>query len=392
MNTTAATLCNRSFCSIKLEHFGSAIEDANKALEIDPNFVKAHYRIGAAYIGLGKYKDARAAFKKVLLKLPNDPDAKNRVKLCSKEIKAEQFREAIACEETKSIFEQFNLDDYVIDDTYDGVKYTKPITKEFIDDMVDRFKKQKLIPKKYVIMMLLDIAEEFKKEPNIVNVTLSSKHEQTITVCGDTHGQFYDTLHIFEENGNPSENNLYLFNGDIVDRGSFSVENVLTLFSYYLLKPKCLYINRGNHEGTNMNSLYGFAGEVNHKYDNKVMQLFSGVFNYLPLGTLIENSVFVCHGGLFSKDNVTLKDINDVNRFREIPDSGLMCEILWSDPQPQGGRGMSKRGIGIQFGPDVTKNFCDTNNLKMIIRSHEVKDGGYEIAHDISFFSNIMLY
>jgi serine/threonine-protein phosphatase 5 len=59
-----------------------------------------------------------------------------------------------------------------------------------------------------------------------------------------------------------------------------------------------------------------------------------------------------------------------------------MCELLWSDPQTQRGRSNSKRGVGIQFGPDVTENFLKRNGLKMIIRSHEVKHGGYEIAHD----------
>lgn len=59
-----------------------------------------------------------------------------------------------------------------------------------------------------------------------------------------------------------------------------------------------------------------------------------------------------------------------------------MCELLWSDPQPQPGRGISKRGVGLQFGPDVTEDFCRTNNLDMVVRSHEVKDGGYAVDHD----------
>lgn len=59
-----------------------------------------------------------------------------------------------------------------------------------------------------------------------------------------------------------------------------------------------------------------------------------------------------------------------------------MCELLWSDPQPTMGRAPSKRGVGIQFGPDVTEKFLQTNNLDYIIRSHEVKDNGYEVAHN----------
>lgn len=59
-----------------------------------------------------------------------------------------------------------------------------------------------------------------------------------------------------------------------------------------------------------------------------------------------------------------------------------MCEMLWADPQPEPGRSPSKRGVGFQFGPDVTEKFCALNNLDMIIRSHEVKEEGYVIEHN----------
>ena len=79
------------------------------------------------------------------------------------------------------------------------------------------------------------------------------------------------------------------------------------------------------------------------------------------------------HGGLFNEDGVTLDDIRKVDRCREPPDSGIMCDILWSDPQPEPGRAPSKRGCGVQFGPDVTKAFLDANGLDLVIRSHEVR-------------------
>jgi len=88
------------------------------------------------------------------------------------------------------------------------------------------------------------------------------------------------------------------------------------------------------------------------------------------------------HGGLFSSDDVTLDDIRAVDRNRQPPEEGIMCELLWSDPQPQNGRAPSKRGVGIQFGPDVTLKFIEKNNLDYVIRSHEVKPEGYEVAHD----------
>lgn len=103
---------------------------------------------------------------------------------------------------------------------------------------------------------------------------------------------------------------------------------------------------------------------------------FTDVLNWLPLGHIIHKKVMVMHGGLFSEDGVTLDDIRKVDRVRQPPDSGIMCEMLWSDPQPQPGRSLSKRGVGCQFGPDVTARFLADNGLSLLIRSHEVKDNG----------------
>lgn len=111
-------------------------------------------------------------------------------------------------------------------------------------------------------------------------------------------------------------------------------------------------------------------------------ELFTEVFNFLPLAYCINKKILVMHGGLFSQDDVTLEDIEKTDRNRQPPEEGIMCELLWSDPQPQKGRSPSKRGVGIQFGPDVTKKFITHNKLDYIIRSHEVKAEGYEVMHD----------
>jgi len=131
-----------------------------------------------------------------------------------------------------------------------------------------------------------------------------------------------------------------------------------------------------------MNKVYGFEGEVKAKYSQFIYELFTALFCTQPLGTLINKKIIVVHGGLFSKDGVTLDDIRNVDRFREPPDEGIMCDIMWADPQPQPGRSPSKRGVGLSFGPDITKRFLEQNNLEYIVRSHECKDGGYEVAHD----------
>jgi len=108
---------------------------------------------------------------------------------------------------------------------------------------------------------------------------------------------------------------------------------------------------QGNHESINMNQMYGFEGEVKSKYSNQMFGLFTEIFNVLPLCHLINSKILVMHGGLFSKDDVTLDDIRAIDRNRQPPEDGLMCDLMWSDPQYQNGRSQSKRGVGIQFGP-----------------------------------------
>lgn len=202
-----------------------------------------------------------------------------------------------------------------------------------------------------------------------------------LTVCGDTHGQYYDVLNIFELNGYPSPSNPYLFNGDFVDRGSFSVEVILTFLLFKMSMPDAIYLTRGNHETKNMNKIYGFEGEVKAKYDDKMFQLFLEVFSLLPLAATIENSVFVTHGGISTREDVSLDEIRRIPRGCEPPESGLMSDLLWSDPQPFPGKSPSKRGIGFSFGPDIAEAFLKYNNLQLLVRSHEVKDEGYLVEH-----------
>jgi len=215
---------------------------------------------------------------------------------------------------------------------------------------------------------------------------------------------------LFELTGTPSENHCLLFNGDFVDRGSWSVEVVLTLFAWKWLLPHRVFLNRGNHETKDMNKVYGFEGEVKHKHGEMTYKLFAHVFTALPLAALISPTLrplpkslppavpqskapilssdgklryFVCHGGLFSKDGVTLDEVRAINRIGKQPGTeGLMCELLWTDPQEDNGRGPSKRGVGIGFGPDVTRRWCELNGVTGILRSHEVRQGGYAIEHD----------
>ena len=173
-------------------------------------------------------------------------------------------------------------------------------------------------------------------------------------------------LNIFSINGNPSESNPYLFNGDFIDRGSFCAEVMSTLMAWKVLYPKHFFMSRGNHESKNLNKLYGFENEIKHKFDARTYELFSDMFSLLPIGHVINGKILVMHGGLFSKDDVKLSEIVAIHRKREIPEEGLMCECLWSDPKDDNGREPSKRGVGIAFGPDVAAKFLDDNGLSIL--------------------------
>eukprot|EP00921_Rhytidocystis_pertsovi_P021891 GHVQ01035030.1.p1 GENE.GHVQ01035030.1~~GHVQ01035030.1.p1 ORF type:complete len:490 (+),score=47.79 GHVQ01035030.1:309-1778(+) len=370
---------NRAFCNIKLECYGSAITDATKALEYKPNFVKAFYRRGDAYLLLGKYKLAIRDFTKVI-KQSHDEIATLKLNECKKLIRQENFAAAICKGEEKAISDSIDVSVIEIDKEYKGMPYSK--TGDFMNYLFDYLKESpdNKLPKKFAYMMVMDMIKLMRQLPNIIDITLKDDHK--FTICGDIHGQFYDMMNIFKINGRPSDTNQYLFNGDFVDRGSFSVEVIIGLYAAKLAYPDAVHLARGNHETQAMNRQYGFRGEVIEKYDEKLYMLFSESFCHLPLAHCIEDKVLVVHGGLFGDDATTLDDLKAVNRNREPADTGIMTHVLWSDPQQEKGRAPSKRGVAYQFGPDVTHSFLKRNNLDLIIRSHEVKDEGYEIDHD----------
>ncbi|KAF9806880.1 hypothetical protein SFRURICE_005837 [Spodoptera frugiperda] len=366
----AVFFANRSIANLRLENFGYALSDASKAIELDRSYTKAYYRRAAAYMSLGKYKLALKDFEYVTKVRPNDQDAKMKYTECNKIVKKIAFEKAISVDKKEvNIADSINLDAMTIEDEYIGPALEDgKVTLKFVTELMEFYKRQKKLHKKYAY------------KPSLVDIKVAD--EAKFTVCGDIHGQYYDLMNIFKLNGLPSETNPYLFNGDFVDRGSFSVECIFTLFSFKLLYPNHFYMSRGNHETLDMNRMYGFRGEVSSKYTSQMADLFTEVYNWLPLAHCINGRVLVMHGGLFSKDDVTLDDIRKVDRNKQPPEDGIMCELLWSDPQPMLGRAPSKRGVGCQFGPDVTNTFLQRNGLDYVIRSHEVKNDGYEIAHD----------
>ncbi|KAI9746541.1 MAG: hypothetical protein M1818_000254 [Claussenomyces sp. TS43310] len=373
---------NRAQANIKSEAYGYAIADATSAIELNPDFIKAYYRRAVAYTAILKSKDALRDFKTVVKKAPNDKDAKLKLAECEKIVRRLAFFGAIELGDEPSAAEGLDLDSITVDTDYDGVRLGQEMTQEFVDDMIERFKKGKKIHKKYVYQIVIAVKKIVYDEPTMVEMEIPG--DSRLTVCGDTHGQYFDLMELFRLNGFPTKDHHYLFNGDFVDRGSWSCEIALLLYAYKWLYPSSFFINRGNHETDDMNKVYGFEGECKAKYNDRVFRLFSESFSALPLATLVGSKYLVLHGGLFSDDKITLDDIRALDRHnqRQPGQSGLMMEMLWTDPQTTPGRGPSKRGVGMQFGPDVTKRFCENNGLDAIIRSHEVRMEGYEREHD----------
>ncbi|OAA52009.1 serine/threonine-protein phosphatase 5 [Metarhizium rileyi] len=395
---------NRAQAYIKTEAYGYAIEDAGKALELNPKLVKAYYRRGLARTAILRPKEAISDFKECVILDPNNTDARLKLEECKKIVRQLAFFAAIEVGDEPSAAEGLDLDSMVVEPEYDGVSLQNEMTQEFIDDMIERFKNGQRIHRKYVYQIIIAVKDIVYNEATMVEMEIPDDVE--LTVCGDTHGQYFDLMELFRRNGNPNDKHWYLFNGDFVDRGSWSTEIALLLYAFKWLRPNGFFLNRGNHETDDMNRVYGFEGECKAKYNERytplvlscvlcvsppamlignprVFKLFSESFSALPLATLVGKKYLVLHGGLFSDDKVTLDDIRKLNRHnqRQPGQAGLMMEMLWTDPQEEPGRGPSKRGVGMQFGPDITKKFCENNGLEAVIRSHEVRMDGYEVQH-----------
>ena len=371
---------NRSMAYLRTESYGYALNDATKAISVDPSYIKGYYRRATANMALGRHKAALTDYEAVAKVRPNDRDARAKFLECQKIVRRMAFEKAIAADNGgQPVSETIDWKTISVESTYEGPRLDEDISEAFMEELTAWYQKRSVLHKKYAYRILVLLKEYFSKQPSVVDIVVPDKGK--FTVCGDIHGQYYDLLNIFELNGRPSESNPYLFNGDFVDRGSFSIEVIFTLFGYKLLYPNHFFLARGNHETINMNQMYGFSGECKSKYSATMDDFFTEVFNWLPLSHVINHRIFVTHGGLFSEEEVHLDNLRKLDRNRQPPTDGAMCELLWSDPQPESGRSLSKRGAGTQFGPDVTERFLEHNNLDLVIRSHEVKPEGYEVSH-----------
>ena len=243
-----------------------------------------------------------------------------------------------------------------------------------LDENVEKLLKCEPLTEREVKFLCEKAKEILVKESNVQPV------RTPITVCGDVHGQFSDLMELFSIAGKPPDMN-FLFMGDYVDRGYYSVETVTLLFALKVRYPDRITILRGNHETRQITQVYGFYDECCRKYGNcNVWKYFTDIFDYLPLTAVIDNAIFCLHGGL-SPTIDKLDHIRQIDRIMEVPVEGAMCDLLWSDPHEQAGWANSFRGAGFTFGPDISEQFNHNNGLKFICRAHQLVMDGFLNQH-----------
>jgi len=211
----------------------------------------------------------------------------------------------------------------------------------------------------------------------LVNESNVQRVEAPVTICGDIHGQFFDLKELFQVGGECPKTN-YLFCGDFVDRGFYSVETFLLLLALKVRYPDRVTLIRGNHESRQITQVYGFYDECLRKYGSlNVWRDCTDIFDYLSLSAVINDQVFCVHGGLSPSIN-SLDQIRTIARKQEVPHEGPMCDLMWSDPDDIEAWGISPRGAGFLFGGDVAAKFNRSNNLRLICRAHQLVMEGYK--------------
>lgn len=258
-----------------------------------------------------------------------------------------------------------------------------------LDKCLESLYQGKLLPEVVVKALCYKSKEMLIHESNVVHI------KTPVTVVGDIHGQFHDMLEIFQIGG-PVPDTNYLFLGDYVDRGLYSVETIMLLIVLKLRYPHRIHLLRGNHESRQITQSYGFYTECLNKYgeNSKVWHYLTDFFDYLVLCCIIDDEIFCVHGGL-SPNVQTIDQIKIIDRFREIPHDGAMADLVWSDPEESNVENgnhreefytessqhfqVSPRGAGYTFGRCVVEKFLHTNDMARIYRAHQLCNEGFQV-------------
>lgn len=243
------------------------------------------------------------------------------------------------------------------------------------DKWIEDLKNSKCLSEQDLKILCDKVKEILIEESNVHPVAAP------VYICGDIHGQFYDLLELFRIGGE-IPNSRYIFMGDYVDRGYNSVETVELLLCLKLKYPGHITLLRGNHESRQICGTYGFYEEVTRKYGNpNPWKYFNDIFDYLPIGAIVEGKIFCVHGGL-SPWISTIDQIRLLNRKQEIPHAGAFCDLMWSDPENIDSWLESNRGAGYLFGWKVVNEFNYLNKIDLVCRAHQLIMEGYKYWFD----------
>ncbi|KAH0562672.1 hypothetical protein GP486_002655 [Trichoglossum hirsutum] len=217
--------------------------------------------------------------------------------------------------------------------------------------------------------------EVFLSQPALVELL------PPVKIVGDVHGQYTDLIRMFEMCGFPPNAN-YLFLGDYVDRGKQSLETILLLLCYKLKFPENFFLLRGNHECANVTRVYGFYDECKRRCNIKIWKTFVDTFNTLPIAAIVAGKIFCVHGGL-SPSLSHMEDIRQIARPTDVPDYGLLNDLLWSDPADMDADWeANERGVSYCFGKKVIMDFLQRHDFDLVCRAHMVVEDGYEFFSD----------
>lgn len=226
-----------------------------------------------------------------------------------------------------------------------------------------------------ITAICLRAREVFLSQPALLEL------DAPVKIVGDIHGQYPDLIRLFEMSGSPPSSN-FLFLGDYVDRGKQSLETILLLLCYKLKYPENFFLLRGNHECANVTRVYGFYDECKRRCNIKIWKTFVDTFNTLPIAAIVAEKIFCVHGGL-SPALTHMDDIRNIKRPTDVPDYGLLNDLLWSDPADmEADWEANERGVSYCFGKKVITQFLEKHNFDLVCRAHMVVEDGYEFFND----------
>ena len=229
---------------------------------------------------------------------------------------------------------------------------------------------------------VIDVFEQLKKilvrEPNVHYL------QSPITICGDIHGQILDLFKLFSISGEPP-GTRYLFLGDYVDRGYCSIETFVYLALLKIRFPDSVFLLRGNHESRQVNQTYGLYNDCLQLYGHVGLWFLANeVFDLLPLMAVVDRQLYCVHGGLSPSMKNVGRFTAEINRKQEIPTSGPISDIVWSDPDEVELFVANRRGAGYLFGARAVREFLNLNKMKLLVRSHQLAMDGYTWMFDKS--------